>query len=57
MKTEAATIGFTDENGNPLVFSEDETQTLPYYNAGKEIVIDLQVDKEFLDEEQSFAKL
>ena len=57
MKTEAATIGFADENGNPLVFSEDESQTLPYYNAGKEIVIDLQVDKEFLDEEQSFAKL
>ena len=57
MKTEAAAIGFADENGNPLTFSEDEVETVPYYNGGKEIVIDLQVDKEFLDEEQSFAKL
>ncbi len=57
MKVQAAEIKYLDETGSSLEFSEDGSEMLPYYNAGEEIVIQLSVQEDELDLEQSYAIL
>ena len=48
---------YTDENGQPIISNEEDTELLPYYNPAKEIFAVLKVTEDDLDEADSVIKI